>query len=287
MNNIQFIGDNMKSFHLVCTLFIVTTLVLTACGSPATQTPHAALSQTTLTVAGSGGAATVLKYLAEAYSQQHSEVSFEFLSGSSSGGGVKGVLDSTLDLGTLSRPPKDSELASGIEYITISIDRIVIAASSDLSISGLTSQQVKDIFLGDITNWSAVGGPDVSINVFVRDEEESSTQVLRKELFGDEDFAAGSVVFTSDGELRTALSDAANTITFLGYSGIRLSDANIHTLAIDGKDPADLSSDYPYTRPMGIAYLPSNAAKVQPFLDFISSPEAFALLAEKGINPPE
>jgi phosphate transport system substrate-binding protein len=276
----------MKSFYLVSTLLIVVALTLTACGSPATPTPQA-LPKTTLTIAGSGGAASVLKYLAGAYGEQHSEMSFEFLSGSSSGGGVKGVLDGTLDLGTMSRPPKDSELASGIEYIVISIDRIVIATSSDLSINGLTSQQVKDIFLGNITNWSAVGGPDGAINVFVRDEEESSTQVLRKELFGDGNFAAGSVVFTSDGDLRTALSNTTNTITFLGYSGIRLSDADIRTLAIDGKDPADLNSDYPYVRPMGVAYLPSNVSKFQPFLDFISSPESYALLAEKGINPPE
>jgi len=278
----------MKSFYLVFTLWMVVALTLAACSSVATQTPPApALPKTTLTIAGSGGAATVLKYLAGAYGEQHSEMGFEFLSGSSSGGGVKGVLDGTLDLGTMSRPPKDSELASGIEYIAISIDRIVIATSSDLSITNLTSQQVRDIFLGNITNWSAVGGPDVAINVFVRDEEESSTQVLRKELFGDEAFAAGAVVFTSDGDLRAALSDATNTITFLGYSGIRLSDADIRTLAIDGKDPSDLNSDYPYVRPMGVAYLLSNMSRVQPFLDFISSPEAYALLTEKGINPPE
>lgn len=278
----------MKTFRLVSVLFVLAAFTLAACGSAATQTIQApAAPQTTLTIAGSGGAATVLKYLAKSYNTEHKEMSFEFLSGSSSGGGVKGVLDSTLDLGTMSRPPKDSELSSGIEYLAISIDRIVIATSSDLSISALTSQQVKDIFLGNITNWSEVGGPNVGINVFVRDEEESSTQVLRKELFGDGEFVAGSVVFTSDGELRDALSNAANTITFLGYSGIRLSDMNIHTLAIDDQDPADLSSDYPYYRPMGMAYLSSNAAKMQPFLDFLSSPDAYALLSEKGISPPK
>jgi hypothetical protein len=110
---------------------------------------------------------------------------------------------------------------------------------------------------------------------------------LRKELFGDAEFAAGSVVFTSDGELRDALSKAAHTITFLGYSGIRLSDLSLHTLVINGQDPANLASNYPYERPMGVAYLPSNTAKVQPFLDFLSSPEAFALLSEKGISSPE
>jgi phosphate transport system substrate-binding protein len=266
---------------------LIATLLLTACGSLAAQPPTpTAIPQTTLTIAGSGGGATVLKYLADAYGKQHSEVTFEFLSGSSSGGGVSGTLDGTLDLGTMSRLPKDSELADGIKYLPFSMDRIAIITSPDLSMPGLTSQQVKDIFLGDITNWSAVGGPDANISRLVRDEEESSTQILRKELFGDGAFAPGSVVFTSDADMRDALSKmGTNTIAFLGYSQLRLSDMNGHILMIDGKDPSKIGGDYPYVRPMGVAYLPSNAAKVQPFLDFIASPEAVALLAEKGISP--
>jgi phosphate transport system substrate-binding protein len=267
---------------------LIATLLLTACGSLAAQPPTpTAIPQTTLTIAGSGGAATVLKYLAAAHGKQHSEVTFDFLSGSSSGGGVKGALDGSLDLGVMSRPPKDAELADGVKYLPFSTDRIVVVTSPDLSIPALTSQQVKDIFLGNITNWSAVGGPDVSINVLVRDEDESSTQVLRKQLFGDAPFTAGSVVFTSDGDLRDALSKVTNAIAFLGYSGVRLSDSNLKALVIDGNDPAKLDNNYPYDRPMGVAYLPSNSAKMQSFLDFLASPEAAALLAEKGINPPE
>jgi len=278
----------MKTFRFVSVMFVAFAITIAARGNSAPQVVPAstAVPQTTLTIAGSGGAATVLKYLAEAYGKQHSELAFEFLSGSGSSGGVKGVLDATLDLGTMSRPPKDSELSSGIKYLAFSTDRIVIATSSDLSIPGLSSQQVKDIFLGDITNWSAVGGPNVPINVFVRDEDESRTQVLRKELFGDGAFATGSVVFTSEGDLRDALAATANTIAFLSYGGLRLSDSNAHALVIDGKDPADLGSNYPYDYALGVAYLPSNAAKIQSFLDFLASPEAFALLAEKGISPP-
>jgi phosphate transport system substrate-binding protein len=279
----------MKTIFFTSTIFIAVVLTLAACGGPATQavpTPTA-IPPTTLIIAGSSGASTVLEYLADAYHAQHSEMTFEFLSGSSSGGAVKGVLDTTLDLGTMSRPPKDSELAGGISYLAFASDRIAIATGSDLSITGLTSQQVKDIFLGNITNWSAVGGPNVPINVFVRDEDESSTQILRRELFGDAPFAAGSVVFTSEGELRDSLSKMTNTIAFLSYGGMRLKNLGAHALVIDGQNPATLGNDYPYYRPLGVAYVPSNAAKIQPFLDFIVGPEAQALLAEQGIEPPK
>jgi len=277
----------MKTIHRVSALFITTLLTLTACSGPATQTVQApTIPQKTLTIAGAGGTATVLEYLADAYGKEHSDLTFEFLSGSGSGGAVKGALDGTLDLGTMSRPAKASELAEGIKYLAFGSDQIAIATSSDLSITELTGQQVKDIFLGTITNWAAVGGPNAPINVFVRDEEESSTQVLRAKLLGDEIFAPGSVVFTSEGEMRDALSNATNAIAFLSYGSMRLNDLKAHALIIDGLDPASLGSDYPYYRPLGVAYLPSNAVEMQSFLDFIASPEAQALLAEQGIKKP-
>lgn len=279
----------MKISRFVLAMFIAFALILTACTSAATETaPETAIiPQVHLTLAGSGGASTVLKYLASAYSEDHSNVTFEFLSGSSSGGGVEGALNGSLDLGVMSRPPKDSEVAAGIKYLAFATDRIAIATSSDLSIPGLTSQQVKDIFLGKVTNWASVGGPDATINVLVRDEEESSTQILRANLFEDEEFAAGSVVFTSDGDVRDALTKVTHAIAFLSYSGLSLSETNAHALAIDGQDPANLNSSYPYDRMLGVAYVPANAAKIQDFLDFLSGPDAQALLAEKGINQPK
>lgn len=277
----------MKTFRFVFVVLIAA-VTLAACASPATPTEAAPVApKTTLTISGAGGTASILKYLAEAYSEQHSDLAFEFLSGSGTSGGVKGVLDGTLDIGTMSRLPKDAELADGIEYLGFGTDRIALVTSADLSVSAVTSQQAKDLFVGNLTNWSEVGGPDHSVNVFVRDEEESSTQILRDQLFEDTAFASGSVVFTSEGEMRDALSDATNTIAFLSYGSMRLNDMKVHALTIDKQDPANLDSDYPYFRPLGIAYLPSNAAKMQSFLDFIASPEAQALLAEQGIGLPE
>jgi phosphate transport system substrate-binding protein len=278
-----------KSRFLVIVLISMVALTLAACTSAAAEIEPTAIAapQTALTISGSGGASVVLKFLAEAYKKQHSDLAFEFLSGSSTGGGVKGVLDGVLDLGAMGRSPKDSELADGIKYFGFATERIVIVTSADLSITELTSQQVKDIFLGQISNWSEVGGPDAPINVLARDEEETTTQVLRKELLGDGAFAAGTVVFTSASDMNSAITQATKAIGFLSYGAVRLENLKAHTLVIDGLDPADVKSKYPYTRQLGVAYVPANAAKVQSFLDFMVSPEAQTLLAEKGITPPQ
>jgi phosphate transport system substrate-binding protein len=268
-------------------LFIIlSVLVLTACSGAQAQTAPtpAAAPQTTLTISGAGGSAALLKYLSASYSQQHRDLAFNFLSGSGTSGGVKGVLEGQLDLGTMSRPPKDEELAGGISYLYFGTERIVVATSQDLSITSLTSQQVEDIFQGKIKNWSEVGGPDVAISVLVRDEDETNTKVLRQELFGEAAFTPEAVVFTSEGDLKAAITSTSHAIAYLAYGGVRLDNLAVNPLVIDGQDPADFNGAYPYTRPLGVAYLPANAAKVQPFLDFISSPEAQTLLAEQGIT---
>ncbi len=238
--------------------------------------------QTTLRIAGAGGTTRVLKLAAGAHEQKHGRLDFEFLSGSGSSGGVKGVLQGQLHLGAMSRLPKDEEIAGGINYHQFGQDRVVVVASSDLSIGGLTSQQVKDIFLGVIE----VGGPEAPINILVREEKDSNTKIMRKGMIGDGAFAPGSVTMTSENDTKAAMSSATNTISYLAYSGVRIEDLRVNALALDGHEPGDPNSAYPLeSRPLGVAYLPENIAKVKPFLDFLISPEIQDLLVERGIGP--
>lgn len=276
-----------KSYSFTLILMILV-IALTACNAAAAPAaPTVALQeQVKLVISGSGGTASILKPLAEQFRQEHSNWSFEFLSGAGTGGGVKGALDGTLDLGTMARAPKDEELAKGIKYLHFATDRIVFATSQDISVSKLTTEQLTEIFSGKITNWSKVGGPDAPINLLVRDEEESNTQVLRAALFGETPFPAGAAVFTSEGDLRKALGSASQAIAYISYSGLKIENVSANTIAVGGMAPADLSNDYPYSKPAGLAYLPANEAKLKPFLDFITSKTAETWLAEKGIVAP-
>lgn len=278
-----------SSYFLTVSLMILIAVILAGCAGGAAAMPAptpTAAPPVELVISGSGGTATLLKPLAQAFQQNHPNWSFEFLSGAGTGGGVKGVLEGALDLGTMARPPKDEEIAQGIEYVHFGTERIAFVISQNVPVSALTGQQLKDIFSGKISNWSEVGGPEAAINVLVRDEEETNTQILRKALFGDTPFSAGAVVFTSEGDLRKALAGSSHTIAFASYGGLRLEKVPVKVLAVDGHDPVDLNSAYPYDRSAGLAYLPSNAARLQPFLDFINSDEARDLLTGMGVNVP-
>jgi phosphate transport system substrate-binding protein len=164
-------------------------------------------------------------------------------------------------------------------------ERVALVTTSDLSIPKLTGEQVNDIYRGKIKNWSEVGGPDAPVSVLARDEEETLTQILRAGIFGKEPFPTGVVVLTSAGDMQSALQKTANAIGYLSYSTIGIDKLPVNVVTIDGHDPANIQDNYPYTRLLGVAYLPSNADKVQPFIDFINSSEARALLTGLGITP--
>ena len=270
--------------RFVIGIIVLFGLLAAACSPAATPTP-AAVPQQKVVASGSGGATTVVKYLASAYKQNHADMAFEFLSGAGTAGGVKGVLEGQLDLGTMSRAPKESELADGIKFAALGNERVAVVTSSDLAVPQLTGAQVNDIYRGKIKNWSEVGGPNAPISVLARDEEETLTQILRAGIFGKEPFPADVVVLTSAGDMQSALKKTANAIGYLSYSTVGIDKLPFHVVAIDGHDPANVQDNYPYIRTLGVAYLPSNAAKVQPFLDFINGSEARALLTGLSITP--
>ena len=260
-----------------------------ACGRETTRTTAESVTvvpKTTLTVAGAGGTSRVLKLLAAAYDERYDDLGFQFPSGSGSSGGVKGVLAGQFHLGAMSRPPKEEEMTAGIEYLRFALDRVAVVTSHDLTIADLTRRQVADIFTGAITNWSEVGGPAAPIKVLVREEKDSNTKILRSGVVGDAEFAPGSAVMTSEGDTKTALSNSTNAIGYLAYSGVRIEDLPVNPVSIDGQHPGLVSGNYPLEpRPLGVAYLSSNAGEVQPYLDFLRAAEVRTLLTELGIVP--
>ena len=70
-----------------------------------------------------------------------------------SGAGVIGAKEGTFSLGFASRMIYESELESGLNATTYCLDGIVIVINPAMSITGLTVDQIRSIYLGEITNW--------------------------------------------------------------------------------------------------------------------------------------
>ena len=118
--------------------------------------PHTASGKSgKVVVAGSSSVTPVMEKLAEAYQALNPDVNIE-VQQSDSSTGVQSAIDGTCDLGMASRELKDSETSQGVKPVVIAMDGIAVIVNNDSAVNGLTSEQVKGIFTGEIADWSNV-----------------------------------------------------------------------------------------------------------------------------------
>ena len=106
-------------------------------------------------IAGSSSVTPVMEKLTEAYKALNPDVDLE-LQQSDSTAGMTSTIDGVCDIGMASRELKDSELEAGLKPLKIAMDGIAVIVSNDNPVEELTSEQVRDIYMGKITDWSEV-----------------------------------------------------------------------------------------------------------------------------------
>lgn len=107
-----------------------------------------------VTISGSSSVTPVMEKLKEAYLAVNPNIKIEIQQSDSSTGATN-VIDGTSDIGMVSRELKDTEKNKGIHSTVIAIDGLAVIVNSKNSISGLKSEQIRDIFTGTETSWSA------------------------------------------------------------------------------------------------------------------------------------
>ncbi|MGI6240056.1 MAG: substrate-binding domain-containing protein, partial [Christensenellales bacterium] len=107
-----------------------------------------------LTVGGSSSVTPVMEKLAEAYEAIHADTDIE-VQQSDSTTGANGAIEGTYGIGMVSRNLKDTELEK-LTPVVIAMDGIVVIVNNDNPISDMTSEAVRQIFTGEITDWSEV-----------------------------------------------------------------------------------------------------------------------------------
>ena len=109
-----------------------------------------------VTVAGSSSVTPVMEKLAEAYKALNSAVTVE-VQQSDSTTGVTSSIEGVCDIGMASRDLKEEETAKGAQGQVIAMDGIAVVVNNENPIEDLTSEQVKDIYVGDTTDLSELG----------------------------------------------------------------------------------------------------------------------------------
>lgn len=233
-------------------------------------------------IVGSTSVQPVAEKLVEKYKETHPDAQINVQGGGSSVG-IKGAQDGTADIGTSSKALKDNE-SQGLTQIPLGQDGIVIAVNTQNSVDDLTSDQLKDIFSGKITNWKEVGGSDGTINVIRREDGSGTLDAFESIVMGkDTKIKSDAVVQSSTEAVKQSVKSDKNAIGFVSYAHM---SSDVKALKIDGVAPSDdtiADGSYKLQRPFLFLVKGTPNQATQDFLDFVNSSEGQKVLKEEKI----
>jgi phosphate transport system substrate-binding protein len=208
-----------------------------------------------IVIDGSTTVGPIAKAFCDYYVAKHPEVNIT-VSESGSGNGAKGIINSTIDIGTMSRFMKPEEFKAAVEKgvmpvaHVIALDGVVIIVHPGNPVKELSLDQLKSIYKGEITSWKQVGGPDVKIIKISRDTNSGTYETFEGLVMKKEKISADTEYVGSNGAVRQRVQSTQGAI---GYVGLGFVDETVKALTIDKVAPSQetiVSGAYPIARPL-------------------------------------
>jgi phosphate transport system substrate-binding protein len=240
----------------------------------------------TITEGGSTTVQPVAELLAEAYMEKNPGVTVDIKGGGSSVG-ISSAMNGIVDIGAVSREltEKESSMLTGI--FVLAKDGIAIIVHPTQTISELTMQKIQDIYSGNITNWSEVGGEDREIHVIAREEGSGTRSAFEEMVMHIQDggplIINTAILQSSNGAIRTTVAGDEDSIGFLSFGYL---DSSVKALSIDGVEPTvenALSGSYPVVRPLLFVTRGESKGQVKDFIDFCLGPEGQEIVGQDYI----
>lgn len=240
-----------------------------------------------ITINGSTTVLPIAQEVAEAYMKANPDVKIS-ISGGGSGNGIKAIIDGTTDIGNSSRFIKDKEVKLALEGgaypvpFAIAYDCIIPVVHPENSVANLTLAQLKDIYMGKITNWKDVGGPDLKIVVISRDTSSGTYEVWEEKVMNKERVFPGALLQASNGAVATGVAQNKSAI---GYVGIGYLNAEIKALTVDGvkgSKETTLNGAFPISRALFMFTRGWPAGEIAKFINYVMNPEFGQKAVEKS-----
>jgi phosphate transport system substrate-binding protein len=226
---------------------------------------------------------------AEAFNKKHPGINLA-VTGGGSGTGLTALLNGTCDIAQSSRSiePKEIEKgkAKGIvpKEFLVAMDGIAVVIHPKNPVKTLTLDQLREIFLGNIANWKALGGANKPIVILSR-EFNSGTHIFFKEHVlrrgaakGPEEFSPAALLMPSSQAIADEVAGNENAIGYYGMGYISPKQ-KVVAVAKDAKSPfiePNLenvkSKSYPISRPLFLYTNGEPKGLIKDFLDFVFSP---------------
>ena len=259
--------------------------VLTACSNNNKDTTESSGNNATVSISGSTSVGPLAEKLAAKYTEKaNTNIEINQIGSSA---GITNAISGVSEIGMSSRDLKEEEVASGLDEVIIAYDGIVVVTHPSNKVKDLTMEQVKQIFTGEITNWSELGGDDLEIVVVSREDGSGSRDAFQEIVdYSSGELIRNSIIASGNGNIKTTVANNKHAVGFISFEYI---DENISTIDINGVEATAenvLQKKYSLSRPFLFVYKEGQLTEAgQQFIDFILSEEGQLIAAEAGAIP--
>ncbi|HWL52342.1 MAG TPA: phosphate ABC transporter substrate-binding protein [Chthoniobacteraceae bacterium] len=228
---------------------------------------------------------------AEAYQAAHPETTFNIAAEGSSTA-FAALLEKSADIGMSSRKAKATEVSAAaargvkLNEITVAHDGLGVIVNEGNPVRSLTREQVEQIFTGDVTDWSALGGDPGAISVYTRNTSSGTYADFKELAMSKRDYAGSAQKMAGNEQIA---SEVAKNAAGIGYVGMAyLKTPGIRALEVDGAAPtaeAVQKKSYPLARPVFLYTDGEPAGEAKGFIDYALGTDGQRVVEEVGFVP--
>jgi phosphate transport system substrate-binding protein len=266
---------------LLVVVFVLASVLAAGCGEGKTG-PEAGIGKEltgSITVAGSTSVQPFTEVLAEEFMAQNPGSKINVQGGGSSQG-IEAARSGAADLGVSSRELKPEE--KELQEFKIARDAIAVVVHPSNRVDNLTPVQVRDIFLGQITNWKQVGGQETEITLMSREAGSGTRDGFETLVLNQQPLSDRALIANSTGTVKTMVAGDKNAI---GYISMASLDDTVKVLAVDGVRPTveTVKADqYKISRPFLYVSTDEPVGLTRAFIDFVLSDAGQRILEDEG-----
>ena len=249
----------LKRFHVVLSfgVTVVISLMLSGCGSTGTAggTTSGATAtasslgtpgsynclQGSITASGSTALAPLVKAIALKYESHCSGATISVHLGGSKTG-LANVEAGSVDIGDSDIPAASNQSDLVDHQVAVVIFGVIV--NTDVTLTNLTTAQLKQIYSGHVQNWSALGGPNLPIIVVSRPASSGTRTTFQKYVLGGSEIVSGPASLNSD-TTGTVVTEVGQTSGAIAYAatGLVQGKSNVTLLSIDGVAPTATNTE--------------------------------------------
>ncbi|MFE8698778.1 phosphate ABC transporter substrate-binding protein [Cytobacillus sp. FJAT-53684] len=243
-------------------------------------------SKEIVSISGSTSVGPLAEKLAEKFKDKNENINIE-VNQIGSSAGITNATSGVSEIGMSSRDLKEEEQANGLKETIIAYDGIVVVTHPSNKVNNLTLDQVKQIFTGEVTNWSQLGGDDLEIVVVSREDGSGSRDAFQEIVgYRSGELIRNAIIASGNGNIKTTVATNKHAVGFISFEYI---DDSISTIQIDGVEATAenvLQHKYSLSRPFLFVHKEENLtdAGIQ-FIDYILSSDGQTIVSEAGAIP--